>query len=231
MKKKVLLSILLNVFVIGMYAQVKIKDQGVSTETPKTGALLELDSPNKGLLMPRVELSATNSVVPFNANSASIAMSDLLGMTVYNTKSSGSGDTAVTPGIYYNDGSKWVKVGGGSTSAEIPWFYMPSIPIPVSYTSDTDRTKTINLYEEYKRQMNTSGTNSRIKSSDTANNPSVLATVPTSDKFIYYVTDFDPDLFDATSISITSAGVLTYTIKSGAVATDKSFMNIVFVTK
>lgn len=225
MKKTILLSIVLSSFMLSINAQVKIKDGTIaSADAPMSSAVLEIESSNKGLLLPRVALTATNVASPLSS-----AMGVLAGMTVYNTATSGSGDTGVTPGVYYNDGSKWVRAaGGGSSTSAMPWFYMPSIAIPVSYTTESDRSKTINLYEEYKRQMNTSGTNSRIVSSDNSQ-PSVLSSVPTADRFIYYVTDYDPNLFE--TVAVSPSGVLTYKIKTGAVATSESYMNIVFVAK
>ncbi len=77
-------------------AQTKIKDGTVSSPAlPDADALLELESMNKGLLMPRVELESTLLPNPLSAHTA--------GMTVYNTKDTND----VKPGIYYNDGTRW----------------------------------------------------------------------------------------------------------------------------
>lgn len=78
---------------------------GISTNNPNKDAALDLNntdgSNTKGLLLPKVALTATNSAAPLSAHTA--------GMKVYNTATAGSGITAVTPGEYYNDGSKWVR--------------------------------------------------------------------------------------------------------------------------
>jgi len=82
-------------------AQVTIGSQNA----PDGNALLDLrqntaDSlSTKGLLLPRVALTSTTSFTPLTAH--------VKGMTVYNTATAGD----VTPGIYYNDGSKWVPAG------------------------------------------------------------------------------------------------------------------------
>ncbi len=55
---------------------------------------------NKGALMPRVALIATNNNSPVTAPATSLL--------VYNTATSGVGATAVTPGYYYWDGTQWV---------------------------------------------------------------------------------------------------------------------------
>lgn len=85
-------------------AQSKIKDGTVSGSSsfPNSNAILELESNNKGLLMPRVELAATNSSSPLSAFVA--------GMTVYNTAAAGTGSTAVWAGHYISDGSRWIRI-------------------------------------------------------------------------------------------------------------------------
>ena len=74
---------------------------GVGTRTPDSDAMLEVKATNKGLLLPRVALVATTAVSPLANHVA--------GMTVYNTATAGD----VTPGYYYNDGAKWVKLATG----------------------------------------------------------------------------------------------------------------------
>src|SRR5690554_1177306 len=77
-------------------------------------AVLDVQSSNKGLLLPRLELTATNNVAPLSAH--------VEGMTVYNTATAGAGETAVTPGYYYNDGTKWVRIATGADAKAEPWF-------------------------------------------------------------------------------------------------------------
>jgi hypothetical protein len=67
-------------------------------------SILEMESTNKGMLLPRIALTATNSAAPLSAFVA--------GMMIYNTASAGSGTNAVTPGIYYCDGTQWVRTVG-----------------------------------------------------------------------------------------------------------------------
>ena len=83
---------------------------GIGTTTPDPDAQLEISATNKGVLITRVELSGTNLSAPLNSHVA--------GMIVYNTATNGSGSTAVTPGFYYNDGTKWVRtLGSGEVIA------------------------------------------------------------------------------------------------------------------
>ncbi|SHG70371.1 hypothetical protein SAMN05421866_1271 [Chryseobacterium oranimense] len=73
---------------------------GIGTATPNANALLELSSASKGLLLPRLALTATNNASPLSAHVA--------GMEVYNTvTNTSSAGNEVYPGEYINDGTKW----------------------------------------------------------------------------------------------------------------------------
>lgn len=89
--KKIVLFLLLVVTTVS--AQI-----GVGTRTPHPDAMLEVKSTNKGLLLPRVALVSTTSVAPLSTH--------VEGMSVYNTATTSD----VTPGYYYNDGGKWVRL-------------------------------------------------------------------------------------------------------------------------
>jgi len=64
---------------------------------PLAPAGLDIDFTNKGLLIPRVALTATNAAGPIALPTTSLL--------VYNTATAGAGATAVTPGYYYNGGT------------------------------------------------------------------------------------------------------------------------------
>ncbi|WP_418121705.1 hypothetical protein ACNFU2_11365 [Chryseobacterium sp. PTM-20240506] len=68
---------------------------GINTTNPNTNAVLDVNSANKGLLPPRVALTATSQPAPLTAHVA--------GMVVYNTASV----NGLSPGLYLNDGTKW----------------------------------------------------------------------------------------------------------------------------
>tara|TARA_Y100000589_G_scaffold253671_1_gene242416 strand:- start:19050 stop:20507 length:1458 start_codon:yes stop_codon:yes gene_type:complete len=72
---------------------------------PNASAMLDVSATNKGVLIPRVALSSTTSNAPIGGGVAT-------SLLVYNTATAGSGATAVYPGYYYWDGSKWVAFGG-----------------------------------------------------------------------------------------------------------------------
>jgi hypothetical protein len=86
---------------------------GINTagSTPNSSAILDLNtgntftSPNgKGLIIPNVALTATTDAVTVNTPFTSLL--------VYNTATAGSGSTAVSPGFYYWNGTKWVTFTG-----------------------------------------------------------------------------------------------------------------------
>lgn len=77
---------------------------GLGTGTPNNSAQLEMSDTNRGILINRVALNATNSAAPVTSPAA--------GLLVYNTANSSSGSTEVLPGFYYWDGSRWVAMGG-----------------------------------------------------------------------------------------------------------------------
>jgi hypothetical protein len=78
---------------------------GINTSTPNPDAALDVVSTNKGILNTRITLTSTSSPSPLSAHVA--------GMMIYNTATVSD----VTPGLYYNDGSKWIKAGATITHA------------------------------------------------------------------------------------------------------------------
>lgn len=129
---------------LNIYAQV-----GMPTNNPNPNAVLDLNrtdgTSEKGLLLPKVALKATDNFAPMAAHVA--------GMKVYNTATDGSGETAVTPGEYNNDGTKWVRVAskdetsnawnlGGNTNGTIKELGTKDAQ-PISFI--TDNTAKMNL--------------------------------------------------------------------------------------
>jgi hypothetical protein len=109
MKKYIYATGALLVCSLSVIAQSKVKDGTVigSPSLPNTASVLELESSNKGLLLPRVSLS--NTLVWGLSGSAPATG----GMTVYNTNASMTG-AANAPvisggvGVYYWNGNRWV---------------------------------------------------------------------------------------------------------------------------
>ena len=90
-------------FVISFFLSVGISAQvGIGTSSPSTSAILELNSTNQGLLFNKIALQGTNSAAPLSAHQQ--------GMWVYNTATAGTYPNNVVPGLYYNDGTKWMII-------------------------------------------------------------------------------------------------------------------------
>jgi uncharacterized protein (TIGR02145 family) len=118
MKKQVYLfisSIILLLSAPKVQAQSKVRDGSItpSSSLPNANAVMELESNKRGLLMPRIALQGTSLASPLSAHVA--------GMVVYNTATISD----VTPGYYYNDGTKWRKMAyvtppaSGGTSTDL----------------------------------------------------------------------------------------------------------------
>lgn len=91
---------------------------GINTTgtTPDASALLDVDAADKGLLIPRVALTATNNASP--------VISPATSLLVYNTATVGSAPNNVVPGFYYWDGTRWVQfvlatTNGGYTNFQV----------------------------------------------------------------------------------------------------------------
>ncbi len=108
--KKIILVISTLILTICNYAQ----NVGINTTgaVPDASALLDVDaapSNDKGLLIPRVALLATNNPLPINAPAVSLL--------VYNTDTAGISPNNVIPGFYYWDGTKWVAISSGQNAS------------------------------------------------------------------------------------------------------------------
>ena len=85
---------------------------GIGTTTPR-GAV-DIASTTQGFVLPTVSLAATNIQTAINPQGGAIPA----GTVVYNNASAGAGATAVTPGMYYWDGTLWVSLTAGPTSTD-----------------------------------------------------------------------------------------------------------------
>lgn len=100
---RIFLLTILWIVTLNSFAQnVGISDAAI---TPDASSMLEIRSTNKGLLIPRLALTATTSASPVTSPVASLM--------VYNTATVSD----VTPGYYYWDGSKWVRLYSGFGNA------------------------------------------------------------------------------------------------------------------
>jgi hypothetical protein len=83
-----------------------------TTSLPDGSSLLELNSTNKGLLIPRVTLQSTTDATTISSPAHSLL--------VYNTATAGSAPTNIIPGYYYNEGTtiapQWVRIFASNTA-------------------------------------------------------------------------------------------------------------------
>jgi hypothetical protein len=88
---------------------------GISTAviTPDASSMLEVRATNKGVLIPRVALTATNDAATVPAAATSLL--------VYNTATAGVSPNNVVPGYYYNAGTPavpvWTRFASGNSTA------------------------------------------------------------------------------------------------------------------
>ncbi|WP_055443164.1 hypothetical protein [Lacinutrix himadriensis] len=94
---QILFTYLLLIFSITAFAQV-----GIGTTTPASGALLDLDDANRGLLVPRVTITDLATAAPVTAPAT--------GLLVWNL------DIGTGVGFYYWDSAAWVPIGGSATA-------------------------------------------------------------------------------------------------------------------
>src|SRR5690554_2554633 len=108
---------LLTVAATAATAQVVEQKVGDNSLIINPNAVLEIESADRGLLLPRLELKATDNFEPLAAH--------VEGMTVYNTAASDAtvaDENKVTPGYYYNDGTQWVRIVSSADMKTEPWY-------------------------------------------------------------------------------------------------------------
>ena len=106
--KKIVFT-LLTISTLSIFSQnIGINSSGVAADP---SAALDVVSANKGLLIPRVALTAMNVAAPVT--------SPLTSLLVYNTVAAGTGTNSVIEGYYFWDGFKWVRLQtSNNTSAD-----------------------------------------------------------------------------------------------------------------
>ncbi len=100
--RKLIAAIFICILFSHVQAQTKI---GGITGPSDANAYLELgDAANgkKGMLLPRVNLNLTTSPAPLTSH--------VKGMLVYNKTTNGNNLPYVSEGVYYNDGTQWIKI-------------------------------------------------------------------------------------------------------------------------
>jgi len=114
-------------------SQVGIGTTGVENASAK----LEVKASDKGFLPPRVGLQGTDDATKVTPTVASPAT----GLLVYNTATAGSGATAVTPGFYFYDGSKWQRIINQQPDATIEFDKTTPTTSGVAFSPNTPESK------------------------------------------------------------------------------------------
>jgi microcystin-dependent protein len=94
----ILVLLLLQVFTINSQ-NVGINGAGAN---PNASAMLDIESSDKGVLIPRLALTSNTVAAPVTSPAVSLV--------IYNTATAGSSIYAVTPGYYYWDGTAWIRL-------------------------------------------------------------------------------------------------------------------------
>ena len=105
-KRRVLSHFLFIVSILGLPDKIFSQNVGVGTSTPHTSAALDVQSTNKGMLVPRMALTAANVATPVSSPADALL--------IYNTATAGAGNNAVIPGFYYwnTTASRWTSISG-----------------------------------------------------------------------------------------------------------------------
>ena len=78
---------------------------GINTTTPN--GILDVNSNNTGVVLPRLALSATNVMAP--ATNPKTGVTDIpVGTVIYNTATTSNAPYSVSPGMYVWDGAEWI---------------------------------------------------------------------------------------------------------------------------
>lgn len=107
MKRKLLLF-LISIF-IGFCSSAQNVGINPTGNIPNASAGLDIDFSNKGLLIPRVALTARNNNAPIGGGIAN-------SLLVYNTATNGTYPNNVYPGYYYWDGTQWQRLMNGAVN-------------------------------------------------------------------------------------------------------------------
>jgi len=87
------------------FGQIGSGNVGVGTSSPDLSAILDIVSADKGMLIPRVELTGLT-------DNTTITHGNKISLLVYNTRYSSD----LTPGFYYWNGQRWSKIAEGNVS-------------------------------------------------------------------------------------------------------------------
>ncbi len=98
---------------LNLNAQVVSQKVGTNPTIITPSTAFEVESTNKGVLLPRVALTS--------ATDATTILAPTTSMLVYNTATAGTSPNNVSPGYYYWTGTAWTRLTNGTSSAGADW--------------------------------------------------------------------------------------------------------------
>lgn len=91
---------------------------GIGTTNPKPGAILDIESDDSGIYIPKVALTSLNSQSPIDTGPDNPET----GLMVFNTATAGVAPNNVTPGLYFwDDSGTWIRINSGPTVSSGSW--------------------------------------------------------------------------------------------------------------
>ncbi|RMA57664.1 hypothetical protein [Ulvibacter antarcticus] len=134
---KVLIQLLLTSFLLFSHSSIKAQI-GINTEFPDAASILDINSNDKGLLVPRISLITSTSIEPITGGSPE-------GLLVYNT------NTELGKGFYFWSGVQWI-------SLDNDWKTTGNAQDEVKFLGTTDESDLIfKTHNEEAMRINSSG--------------------------------------------------------------------------
>lgn len=168
MKRTILIIFILNS--VFMSAQV-----GIGTTTPDSNSILEIESTDKGVLIPRVQLNDVSTAAPLSSPIAD-------GMLIYS-----DGGTELD-GFYYWQTNKWISIGKKPKRTYTVISAGGSSNTPHTMPSDTDK------FETYDANWPNPLTLPSATNSNTANRLNEIITIQKRSTFNVTITTTNTDL-------------------------------------
>lgn len=207
---KMLTAVLLSVTANTAHAQ-----YGFGTNIPNKASVIEANSTNKGMLIPRIALKETTNFEPINGidNTLQHTVNSLL---VYNTANSGSGNTAVTPGYYY-----WLKPTAAGAGRWVRMINSSDLANTVAATTNTLANNGVNTLTS-----TVNGVSSSTGMVNTVNNSLTGATLTTTvNNIASNILNLTPAVTAAITNSLTNNGTNTLTSTVNGVSANTAAVN------
>ena len=171
-------ALVVSVFIMNhSIAQQLFQKVGTNPTIINSSAVLEVESSNKGVLLPRVALTGTVDVTTILSPTAS--------MLVYNTATAGTAPNNVTPGYYYWSGAAWTRFTTGTPSADWTLTGNAGSVAGTNFMGTTDAVDFVTKTNNIERLRVTSAGDLGIGTTTPAGSLHVVGTTPiTFDRFL-----------------------------------------------